>query len=170
MSDTTETGAEMVPAATEPAPPGDDTSGTNPDADSADEAEPRNREAAKWRRRLRDLEAEVTAEREQWTAERGHLAARLELLHRAEVERQAASVLADPADVWRDGTTLDQLLDSDGNLDPHKVTDTVKALAAKHPHWKISRRPATLDGQRSGATGQHTGQKIGWRDAFVEAE
>lgn len=70
-----------------------------------------NREAAKYRRRLRDAEGE-----------RDTLRTRLETLQRTEAERLAAQHLAKGTALWAGGATLDDLLDDDGNLDAEKVT------------------------------------------------
>jgi hypothetical protein len=137
-------------------------------ADSAEqlEADTRNREAARYRRQAR----EAQAERDSLAVERGLLAARLEHLQRAEVERLVANTLHDPTDVWREGITLDALLDVDGNIDLRKVTEAVAEIVSAHPHWKIARRTATLDGMRSGASGNQTPTPISWRSALNNAE
>ena len=183
MTDTvTEAGvpaAESPVDATEPGTSPEDTNGGDSDAQDAgedagedpddDAGDPRNREAAKWRVKYREAEAAIAAEREQWTLERGLLTAQIDLMQRGEVERIAAGLLADPADVWRDGTDLDQLRDADGNVDARKVTAAVKALAAAHPHWLRPRRPAS-DGLRSGASGKQFTEPVSWRDAFTPAD
>lgn len=71
-----------------------------------------NREAAKYRRKLRDAEAERDA-----------LATRLETLQRAEAERLASKHLAKGAALWVGGTALADVLDDDGDVDPAKVTE-----------------------------------------------
>jgi hypothetical protein len=68
-----------------------------------------NREAAKYRRQLRDAESQRDA-----------LSDRLLTLQRREAERLAAEHLADGADMWRDGLDLAALLDDHGNLDPRQ--------------------------------------------------
>ena len=77
-----------------------------------------SREAAKWRRRLRDAEAERDA-----------LAARLDGLQRAGVESIAAEVLSKPAGLWAAGTQLADLLDESGAVDRGKVRDAAAAAA-----------------------------------------
>lgn len=69
-------------------------------------------EAAKYRRRLRDTEQE-----------RDRLAAHLETLQRAEVERIAADDgnLAKPSGLWAHVASVTDLVDDDGNIDPNKV-------------------------------------------------
>ncbi len=63
------------------------------------------------------------------------MAERLAVVQRGEAERVAAQHLADGADIWRDGATIDTLLDADGNLDTDAVIELAKATAAAHPHW-----------------------------------
>jgi hypothetical protein len=133
----------------DPGEPGD-TDQPDPDRDNA------NREAARYRRKLRETESQ-----------RDQLAARLEVLQRAEVERQAANTLADPADVWVAGTNLTDLLGEDGNIDPDKVQTTLNELTQARPHWKRpQRRPATLNGQRSGASGSPLPATTSWATAL----
>ncbi len=75
-----------------------------------------NREAAKYRRRLRDTEAE-----------RDQLAQRVESMQRTEVERLAAvALLKEPRALWAAGTELADLLAEDGTVDPEKVTAAIK--------------------------------------------
>lgn len=113
------------------------------------EAESGNREAAKYRRQLRDTETERDA-----------LAQRVSHMQTHEAQRLAAEQLADGTDLWRDGTTVADLLDDDGNLDPAKVYEVAKELLGAHPHWKrgapvVSTGPRMM---RSGASsGSHTG-------------
>ena len=78
-----------------------------------------SREAAKYRKALRDTEAQRDVLAEQVTA-----------LQRAEVERLASAKLAKPAGVWSAGATVDELLDDDGNVDPAKVDEAVAAAIA----------------------------------------
>lgn len=122
--DTTDSTPTPEPAAAEPdtvpAPASDDT------ADSVDSG----KEAAKYRRRLRETEAE-----------RDTLTERLTTLQRSEAERLAATALTDGADLWREGTELADLLDDDGNIDPDKVTAAAASVSQAHPHWR-KREPA----------------------------
>ena len=90
-----------------------DTAQDSTDADDADEGRT-GAEAAKYRRRLRETEAERDA-----------LAARVEALQRAEVERVAADTLARPEALWAAGTDLAALLTEDGAVDPEAVAQAV---------------------------------------------
>ena len=106
-----------------------------------------SREAAKYRRQLRDTKAERDA-----------LSERLSTLQRREAERLAAEHLADGADVWRDGLDVAALLDDDGNIDSAKVADAAQAARNAHPHWAAprvpKRNPAGRGSFRSGGTGR----------------
>ena len=96
------------------------------------------REAAKYRRRLRDTEAE-----------RDTLAGRVETLQRAEAERLAADVLADPADLWLTGTDLETVL-TDGMIDADKVTARAAEITGTRPGLAVP--PIDLgQGARGGA-------------------
>lgn len=115
-------------------------------------------EAAKYRRRLRDTEAE-----------RDTLRQRVEHMQRAEIERLAAGKLADPADVWRDGAKLADLLDDTGNIDPDKVNGTVDGLLEAHAHWGVqqpTRPPRYAAGGHSGASGVMSAKKASWSEAI----
>lgn len=69
-----------------------------------------NAEAAKYRRRLRDAEAERDA-----------LTGQLGAMRRTEAERVASKHLAAPGAMWAAGTDLADLLDDTGGIDPEKV-------------------------------------------------
>lgn len=119
---------------------------TDATADSRDRAAA-NKEAAKYRTRLREVEGE-----------RDQLTERLATLQRGQAEALAREYLADPADLWRDGVELNALLDDDGNLDPGKVAEVAQATVAAHRHWAAQRPPkrnpaGSGGGLKSGATG-----------------
>ncbi|MGB3258429.1 MAG: hypothetical protein WBA72_10635 [Ornithinimicrobium sp.] len=107
-------------AATAAATPSGDDAATNDDPRGGDDVtEDRGtaREAARYRRRLRETEAE-----------RDTLAERVERMQRAEVERIAGQHLAVGADLFTIGSaTLAEMLDEAGNVAP----DQVKTAAAK---------------------------------------
>ena len=137
------------------------TDATEPDSSAQDTADTgqadnnANREAAKYRRKLRDTETE-----------RDQLAARVEALQRAEVERLAGTMLADPADLWH-GTTLDQLLDDNGDIAVTKLNAAAVELLRTHPHWERQRRqPRNTETLRSGASGAITPAGTSWSDAL----
>lgn len=78
-----------------------------------------SREAARYRRRLRETEAQRDA-----------ALSRLEAMQRAEVERLAT--LPNPALLWDAGTDLADLLAEDGTVDPDKVQATVDQVAERY--------------------------------------
>src|SRR5690242_16579084 len=111
-----------------------------------------DKEAARYRRRLRETEKE-----------RDTLLSRVESLQRGEVERLAASKLADPADVWRDGASLGDLLGDDGNIDPAAVDGLLAGLIETHSHWAIPQRERAPVGRlRSGASAQQPPKAATW--------
>ncbi|WP_142391347.1 hypothetical protein [Mycobacterium sp. ENV421] len=111
----TETEAAAVDSTETPAADSevDEDQGADEDQDDAADEGP-GREAAKYRRRLRDTEAERDA-----------LAARVEALQRAEVERQATVGGLKPAALWASGTELAGLLGDDGTVDESKVSAAI---------------------------------------------
>lgn len=74
------------------------------------------REAAKYRRRLRDVEAE-----------RDSLKATVVALQRAEVDRLAAGADLRPAALWASGPELADLLGDDGTVNQVKVAAAISA-------------------------------------------
>lgn len=108
-----------------------------------------NQEAAKWRRQLREAEAE-----------RDGLRTRVEAMQRSEVERLAAGRLSKPESLWKaEGVTLADLLGEDGNVDPEKVEEAV-TLAVDS--LGLTQLPAHLQPAVRGAhvpsEGRHTGR------------
>jgi hypothetical protein len=82
-----------------------------------------SREAASYRRRLREAEGE-----------RDQLRTRLEGYERAEVERIAGDArLQVPGDVWTFGATLDTLRGEDGGIDPEAVSGLVGEIVKDRP-------------------------------------
>jgi len=109
------------------------------------------REASRYRRQLREAEGE-----------RDGLRGRVEAMQRAEVERLVADQIAVPADVWLAGALLPDLLDDDGNVDPAKVTDAVKAVLTDRPGLRRLNHVAFDGGVRTAAP--NTGPT--WHDAI----
>ncbi|PRY05396.1 hypothetical protein [Kineococcus rhizosphaerae] len=109
-----------------------DEAGTGDESDGDDEPdgdrdEDRgHREAARRRRELREARAE-----------RDRLAAVVERFQRRDVEAFVTEKLVDAADVWRDGLTLPDVLDDDGDVDAVKLAAAVDALVQAHPHWAV---------------------------------
>lgn len=95
-----------------------------------------NREAARYRTRLRETETERDA-----------LAARVEALQRREAERLAAQALGDPADLLAVGdVTLADLLTPDGDVDPNAVQQATAALLRTRPRFAKAPPPPSYDG------------------------
>lgn len=130
--------------------------GDTPDADAEpDAASAANREAAKYRRKLRTAEAE-----------RDQLRERVAVMQRGEVERLAGTVLADPADLWH-GASLVELLGDDGTINTTAVMVAATKLAESKPHWKRSaRHRPDPSGLKSGASGIDTSVSTSWQQAL----
>lgn len=109
---------------------GQDT-GTEGDASRDYDPKAASREAAKYRRRLRETEAE-----------RDKAVERAAALERAEVERSVTGEggLANADDFWLAGVSLDDLRNEDGGLDSEKVEQARDRVLGEHPNWR--RQPA----------------------------
>lgn len=90
--------------------PLDNGESTTEDAPTEDADDKPGREAAKYRRQLRDTEAE-----------RDTLAASLDALQRRMVEQHAGKQISRPEALWAAGIELSDLLDKDGVPDPEKI-------------------------------------------------
>jgi hypothetical protein len=100
------------------------------DAPKADEAGP-NAEAARYRTRLREAEAE-----------RDSIAGRLTGYQRAEAERLASAGLSRASDLWLDGLDVAELLDDGGQVDADKVGRAVAAVLDGRPQLAaVVKRP-----------------------------
>jgi hypothetical protein len=86
------------------------------DEDQDDAGDGPGREAAKYRRRLRDAETE-----------RDRLSERVVSLQRAEVERLATADSLRPAALWSSGVELADLLSDDGTVSAAKVSEAIGA-------------------------------------------
>jgi predicted acylesterase/phospholipase RssA len=93
----------------------DTTQEDTQDQDAADDGGRQNREAAKYRRRLRAAEAE-----------RDQLAQKLEAMQRNEIDRQAEAAQLKPAALWA-SAALPDLLADDGAVDGDKVDAAITA-------------------------------------------
>jgi hypothetical protein len=112
----------------------DTTSTTAPDGavavpDAAPEAEETPKaeetpsgEAARYRTKLRETEAE-----------RDQLAEQLAGMRRTEAERLASTALSKGGDVWLDGADVGDLLDGDGHVDPEKVAAAAASVLDGRP-------------------------------------
>jgi hypothetical protein len=120
-----------------------------------------NREAAKYRTRLRATETRLDAA----AGENARLHDIVERMQIAEAERLADGILADGSDLWRADVTLDDLL-TDGHVDPGKVAAAAKGTAAQHQHWAPP--PRRRSGFQSGATGAIADQRpVSFKEAFA---
>jgi hypothetical protein len=98
------------------------------DRSDAPEGGTHSREAANYRRRLREVEAE-----------RDGLQGRIDTLERAEVERIAREhplYMVNPSDLWTIGTTLDELRGEDGHLDQRVIATKVREVCEARPTWR----------------------------------
>ncbi len=118
--------AEQAPPATEESPEQAPPSTEPETPEEAPEEAPEGKEgaeAARYRRRLRETETELTTAR-----------TRLETFQRREVERLASDRLAVPGDLFAvHGVALDEVLGEDGSVDPDLVAMAVEQLVATRP-------------------------------------
>jgi len=111
-----------------------------------------NAEAARYRTRLREAEAE-----------RDGISERLTGYQRREAERLAASTLSRPADLWLDGADPSELLDDEGQLDPEKVAATVAGVLTDRPQLEAGRVRPRPDHAQGGSGAP---QAPGWSDVL----
>ncbi|MGV0807048.1 hypothetical protein [Mycolicibacterium setense] len=133
MSDEPITPNEQQPVDLDAAP-AENAEGAYHEADSTPDTDTGgNAEAAKWRKRLRATETELTdrlqATETELTVER----ARSHERDRRECERIAADILIDGADVWR-GAELADFHDDNGLPDPTKIRAHATDIARQHRH------------------------------------
>lgn len=124
------------------------------DQAEGDQAAALRREAATYRRRLRESEAETS-----------RVTAALDQTQRTLIEDQVAGqpgLLADAADFWRE-TKLEDLRADDGSVDPEKVKAALSRTLAEHPHWGIG--GGGFDG---GARRQSMGRAPSFGEALKE--
>lgn len=145
MTDTPDTIDTPEVAPPEPPAPDEQLDDGHDDELGDDPQDGPGREAAKYRRRLRDTEAE-----------RDTLAGQVQTLQRAEAERLAADVLAVPADLWLTDTDLETVL-TDGMVDADKVTALAEQITGTRPGLAV---PALDLGQ--GARGPAGSSPVTW--------
>ncbi|WGJ84238.1 hypothetical protein [Gordonia sp. SMJS1] len=128
------------------------------DPDSPETPEPQSKREARYRVQLRETEAE-----------RDTLAGRVETMQRAEVERLAADVIGKPAALWATDTTLADLLDDDGLVDPDKV-----AAAAHAAKDTLGLEIGAAERKKRGpvvpreGTGINRSERNAWKEAFTK--
>lgn len=121
------------------------------DDSEADDGNP-NREAAKYRRRLRDTEAE-----------RDDLAAQVDALRRQIVD-DAVSRTGVPSEAFWSTSELGDMLDDDGNVDLERVTAQAEDVRKR---FSIARLPAPNKAQGSSASGPPPESETQrWQSAF----
>lgn len=141
----TDNDATLPETATEQPNP---TSAAEPSAEGPDRPE---REAARYRRQLRETQAE-----------RDTLQSRLETLQRAEAERIAKNTISNGSGLWAAGTQVADLLDDDGNVDQAKVS--AAAAAARDSLGLASTRALYVP--REGTTSPNIGGASSWAEAL----
>lgn len=122
---------------------------------TADEQDSPNREAAKYRTKLREAESE-----------RDTLRSRLDAAHRQLVEHHLTDSLADPNDYWLRGGQVP--LTDDGALDTDALDDQVKRIIDDAPHLRVPRKPLPNPAQGASASGTSHDEKQGptWGDVL----
>ncbi|MFF7552509.1 hypothetical protein ACFZA9_06405 [Streptomyces olivaceus] len=104
-----------------------------------------NREAAKWRTKLRETEASLEAAN-----------TRIQSMQRREVAQLAGKSLAVGADIFEiGGAELSTLLNDDGEVMPDAVQAAAEALLAKRPGLANANRPwGEVGGNAPGAVAE----------------
>jgi hypothetical protein len=104
----------------------DEVTGENPPVETetpADDQPNPNREAARYRTQLRETEAALAAAN-----------ARLEQLHRLDIERIASAGLSHPSDLFTlSGNSAADYLTEDGYVDAERVAADVAAILSERP-------------------------------------
>lgn len=124
---------------------------TNHDHGTENDGKNQNAEAAKYRRRLRDTEAQLA-----------NLTQKHETLLRSTIEQAAADKVT-PAALWDSGATLDDLLGDDGLPDPEKVRAAANTAAERYQVAQKPRRPQPVP--EVGRTNLNLGKPT-WGDAL----
>lgn len=116
-------------------------------------------EAARYRRRLRDTEAD----RDTIATERDTLAAAVDGYRRRDTERAAEQAgMTRGADLWDAGGNVTDFLADDGTVDPDRVQTAVDRVLSERPHWR--RRAGGDVGQ--GVRGAQVETSGGWGDVL----
>ena len=101
--------------------------------------------------------------------ERDGIAAHLESMRRQVIDSAVvdlAATLSDPADLWRDGLDVGDLLAEDGSVDLESVATAVAAVIVEHPGW-ANAAPSGLPG--GGSAGSTDGDSASWSDVLSES-
>lgn len=117
-----------------------------------------DREAVKYRRRLRETEAQ-----------RDQLQARVVALQTAEARRLAGEALADPDDLFAvGGVALESLLDQAGDVSAEAVAQAVAGMLATRPRLAKD-RPDPRDPGQGANRGYTAPPRSGFADGFKAA-
>ncbi len=148
--------AAQVEAEPQTPPPESDSAAAEQPPQTADDADTvPGREAAKWRKQLREVEAE-----------RDSLVGKVEALQRAQVDAAAAVHGIKPQALWAAGAQLADLVGDDGTPDQEKIA---AAVAAAREQLGIDERPP----KRPARGGLTSGASVPrepvnkWREAFA---
>lgn len=115
-----------------------------------------NEEAKKYRLRLREVETE-----------RDGIASQLDSMRRQVIDRAVTdlpSSLSDPADLWRDGLDIADLLTEDGSVDLESVSTAVATVIEQHPGWSTPGPSGLPGGGSSGSVGEDSAT---WADVLA---
>jgi len=130
-----------------------DTRDTRDTDEGSDDTRDGGKEAAKWRRKLRDTEAERDA-----------LADRLGALQKQVVESTVTAAGVKPAGFWASGATLEDLLDESGGVDAAKLDQAINAAVGTLGLKRQPRAPKPDPNARR--VTNHHGEVSGWREAL----
>jgi hypothetical protein len=153
MNDTTSPAAEPIEGAVDQAadtPPDAPDGPLTPDRDEADQSDTESRpgrEAARYRRQLREVEAD-----------RDQLRTVVSSLQKAEAERLAGAAKLKPAALWASGVQLADLLTENGTVDAALVA---AAIATAKDVLGISGPPAAPPASGQGNVGSPVGTGAG---------
>ncbi|WP_347057268.1 hypothetical protein ABC795_11220 [Blastococcus sp. HT6-30] len=145
---TTEAGTEMTDASqTDTTAP----EGTNPPEGTEEgQQSAANREAANYRRKLRDAEAERDA-----------LASAVATYQKRDAEALVGERLLSAADLWVAGVELKDLLDDGATVSAEKVDAAVAKVLEDHPHW-APKKPGVPRDMGQGSRGESVGGGTSW--------
>jgi len=130
--------------------PATDTPETAPEAT---EGNPANREAARYRRQLRDTQAELEAARGEVTK-----------LRTAAAEAVLADVLAKPSALWLAGYDVADFYDDQGSLDVESLRDAAKTAVEEKGLGGFRRFQGSADGGARGESGAKPAPS--WQNLF----
>lgn len=124
---------------------------TEPDGDT-DTATDDGKEAARYRRRLRDTEKQ-----------RDVLLGQVEALQRAAIDKEVQRHRVTPEGFWASGITVEQLVDDTGIIDAVKVADAVKDAVSRL--GLTQKRGLHIPSEGANPRVHDTGNS--WTDAFM---